>query len=131
MCNTFLQSEAVERQRITAVNVHGLGDAEDEEQDLLQAWTRSSESSPDGTIPVRRTTEDGSKRRCVSVSSRPVIAPLLPSSSPSHSRRLHAAASVGGGNGAWVAFRSGEELHGWKKIEAQLARGQERLCQDH
>jgi hypothetical protein len=58
MCSTFWQSEAVERQRITAVNVHGLGDAEDEEQDLLQAWTRSSESSPDGTIPVRRTTED-------------------------------------------------------------------------
>jgi hypothetical protein len=102
---------------------HGSVTATPESRIFFLFWKMYNPATPEGW--------GGSKRRCVGVSSRPVIASLLPSSSPSHSRRLHAAASAGGGNGAWVAFRSGEELHGWKKIEAQLARGQERLCQDH
>ncbi|XP_062232458.1 protein neprosin-like isoform X2 [Phragmites australis] len=48
-----------ERPRTTTV--HGDADAavvaEDEEQGLPQAWRRSGESCPEGTIPVRRTTE--------------------------------------------------------------------------
>ncbi|KAL6607765.1 hypothetical protein ACP70R_040828 [Stipagrostis hirtigluma subsp. patula] len=54
--------EPSERPRISATHGgHGDADAvedDEEEQGLQQVWRRSGESCPEGTIPVRRATED-------------------------------------------------------------------------
>ncbi|EES19115.1 uncharacterized protein LOC8080941 isoform X2 [Sorghum bicolor] len=55
------ESEPAERPRSSSgsfSNAADRGEDDDDDDPLPQAWRRSGESCPDGTVPVRRTTED-------------------------------------------------------------------------
>jgi hypothetical protein len=56
-----VQSEPAERPRSSSgsfSNAADRGEDDDDDDPLPQVWRRSGESCPDGTVPVRRTTED-------------------------------------------------------------------------